>query len=83
MLHSHTPAAVASSPTSTPRPARMWTSAGPCRAMPGLCQGGSYLNTVGSFECCCPAGHRLDDGGTTCEDLDECLSRPGPYTGGD
>ncbi|XP_051691464.2 LOW QUALITY PROTEIN: fibrillin-3 [Oryctolagus cuniculus] len=54
-----------------------------CRAVPGLCRGGSCLNTVGSFECRCPAGHRLDDGGTTCEDLDECLSRPSPCAGGD
>ncbi|KAM5238007.1 fibrillin-3 [Ctenodactylus gundi] len=53
-----------------------------CQAVSGLCQGGSCVNTVGSFECHCPAGYRLSDSGTNCEDVDECLSMPGLCSGG-
>ncbi|XP_058513644.1 fibrillin-3 [Ochotona princeps] len=54
-----------------------------CQAIPGLCQGGHCLNTMGSFECHCPAGHQLSASGTQCEDLDECLSQPDLCAGGD
>ena len=44
-----------------------------CEMMSGLCEGGSCINTDGSYRCVCPKGYGLDPSGAKCEDIDECL----------
>ncbi|XP_037292481.1 fibrillin-2 isoform X3 [Manduca sexta] len=43
-----------------------------CAAVPGLCQGGRCVNSVGSFACECPPGQRRHRTTNNCEDIDEC-----------
>lgn len=43
-----------------------------CEAIPGLCEGGLCVNSIGSFKCECPEGETRNPETNACEDLDEC-----------
>ncbi|KAI8434518.1 hypothetical protein MSG28_012522 [Choristoneura fumiferana] len=43
-----------------------------CAAVPGLCEGGRCINSIGSFSCECPPGQRRHKLTNNCEDIDEC-----------
>ena len=47
-----------------------------CELMPGACQHGSCVNTVGSFRCECNNGYEFDEDSHQCVDLNECLQSP-------
>ncbi|KAM4878543.1 LOW QUALITY PROTEIN: fibrillin-2 [Sylvia borin] len=53
-----------------------------CRAIPGICQGGSCINSEGSYKCKCPVGHKQDQATQKCDDINVCSIIPGICEGG-
>ncbi|XP_078313226.1 fibrillin-1-like [Crassostrea virginica] len=43
-----------------------------CVAIPGVCGGGTCVNSVGSYRCECKTGQRQNPITQDCEDIDEC-----------
>lgn len=37
-----------------------------CRTIPGLCNNGLCINTLGSYRCVCNKGYKADKSGTQC-----------------
>nr|CAB3245049.1 fibrillin-2 [Phallusia mammillata] len=49
-----------------------------CRVLPGLCNHGTCINTLGSFRCACSHGYEPSISKQVCLDINECLSTPNP-----
>uniref|UniRef100_H3BBA5 Latent-transforming growth factor beta-binding protein 4 n=1 Tax=Latimeria chalumnae TaxID=7897 RepID=H3BBA5_LATCH len=47
-----------------------------CRLTPRPCANGRCENTRGSYHCVCLPGFRMDQQGTSCDDIDECRQNP-------
>ena len=51
-----------------------------CELMPGTCQHGTCMNTIGSFKCECERGYEFDEDAHQCVDKNECLLGLNPCT---
>lgn len=49
-----------------------------CQTLPNLCNNGQCINAMGSYRCICDRGFKPDSTKTACNDVNECLQRPGP-----
>ena len=47
-----------------------------CTSMPGACEHGRCMNTMGSYRCLCNPGYETHPSGTQCVDQDECSLIP-------
>ena len=52
-----------------------------CQMMPGMCQNGFCMNTIGSFHCECYPGYVYDEASHQCIDKNECTQLPNPCKG--
>ena len=48
-----------------------------CQLMPGMCQNGVCVNTIGSFHCTCYPGYVYDETSHQCIDENECTQSLG------
>ena len=52
-----------------------------CKMMPGMCQNGLCMNTIGSFHCDCYTGYVYDEASHQCIDKNECSKLTNPCQG--
>ena len=43
----------------------------------GVCSNGVCENMMGTYQCICDLGYQQADGGSSCEDVDECANDNG------
>ncbi|KFM57240.1 Fibrillin-1, partial [Stegodyphus mimosarum] len=53
-----------------------------CEAIPGICEKGKCVNSIGSFRCDCDDGYLYNEDASACEDVNECEKNPDLCTHG-
>ncbi|XP_035216115.1 fibrillin-1-like [Stegodyphus dumicola] len=53
-----------------------------CEAIPGICEKGKCVNSIGSFRCECDHGYLYNEDVSACEDVNECEKNPDLCTHG-